>query len=161
MSTKLIRCPDFIAKRKDGLTFQLFSYLTIILVSIFIFQAVAEKALMKALLKVPDSVKQEMLDLAYQANVLIEDGDMDELADWANAQQYYLFVLDKDNHPLTHRHMHPHFEFKLRFLRTLDHQLDAVVNRPIFGLPLENGNSLVIQLPHRFHPQIRLACIRH
>lgn len=152
MSAKLIRCPDFIAKRKDGLTFQLFSYLTIILVSIFIFQAVAEKALMKALLKVPDSVKQEMLDLAYQADVLIEHGDMDELADWANAQQYYLFVLDKNNHPLTHRHMHPHFEFKLRFLRTLDHQLDAVVNRPIFGLPLESGNSLVIQLPHRFHP---------
>ncbi|WP_435249473.1 histidine kinase sensor domain-containing protein [Vibrio sp. nBUS_14] len=152
MSKQLLRYPDFITKRKDGLTFQLFSYLTIILVSIFIFQAVAEKALMKALLKVPDSVKQEMLDLAYQANVLIGDGDMDELADWANAQHYYLFVLDSDSHPLTHRQMHPHFKFKLRFLRTLDHQLDAVVNRPIFGIPLESGNSLVIQLPHRFHP---------
>ncbi|WKY60611.1 histidine kinase sensor domain-containing protein [Vibrio sp. SNU_ST1] len=152
MSAKLVRCPEFIAKRKDGLTFQLFSYLTVILVSILILQGVAERALMKALLKVPESVKAEMLDLAYQANVLIEDGDMDELADWGNAQQYYLFVIDEDNRPITHRNMHPHFEFKLKYLRTLDHQLSDRVSKPIFGLPLNNGNTLVIQLPHQFHP---------
>ncbi|MEZ8344973.1 histidine kinase sensor domain-containing protein [Vibrio splendidus] len=152
MSQKLLRCPDFIAKRKDGLTFQLFSYLTVILVSILILQGVAERALMKALLKVPESVKAEMLDLAYQANVLIEEGDMDELADWGNAQQYYLFVIDENNRPITHRHMHPHFEFKLKYLRTLDHQLSDRVSKPIFGLPLNNGNTLVIQLPHQFHP---------
>ncbi|CAH6802346.1 putative two-component system sensor kinase [Vibrio chagasii] len=152
MSTTLIRCPEFIAKRKDGLTFQLFSYLTVILVSILILQGVAERALMKALLKVPESVKEEMLDLAYQANVLIEEGDMDELADWGNAQRYYLFVIDENNRPITHRHMHPHFEFKLKFLRTLDHQLSDRVSKPIFGLPLDNGSTLVIQLPHQFHP---------
>ncbi|CAH7303264.1 putative two-component system sensor kinase [Vibrio chagasii] len=152
MSSTLIRCPDFIAKRKDGLTFQLFSYLTVILVSILILQGVAERALMKALLKVPESVKEEMLDLAYQANVLIEEGDMDELADWGNAQRYYLFVIDENNRPITHRHMHPHFEFKLKFLRTLDHQLSDRVSKPIFGLPLDNGSTLVIQLPHQFHP---------
>ncbi|MEZ9462441.1 sensor histidine kinase [Vibrio splendidus] len=152
MSKKLLRCPDFIAKRKDGLTFQLFSYLTVILVSILILQGVAERALMKALLKVPESVKAEMLDLAYQANVLIEEGDMDELADWGNAQGYYLFVIDENNRPITHRHMHPHFEFKLKYLRTLDHQLSDRVSKPIFGLPLNNGNTLVIQLPHQFHP---------
>ncbi|WP_372385041.1 histidine kinase sensor domain-containing protein [Vibrio sp. BS-M-Sm-2] len=152
MSAKLVRCPEFIAKRKDGLTFQLFSYLTVILVSILILQGVAERALMKALLKVPESVKAEMLDLAYQANVLIEDGDMDELADWGNAQQYYLFVIDEDNRPITHRNMHPHFEFKLKYLRSLDHQLSDRVSKPIFGLPLNNGNTLVIQLPHQFHP---------
>ena len=120
MSSGYFRCPSFIEKRKDGLTFQLFTYLTIIIVSIFIFQGIAEKALMRALLKVPESVKAEMLDLAYQANVLIGEGDMDELADWGNAQEYYLFILDGDNHPITHRHMHPHFEFKLKFLRTLE-----------------------------------------
>ncbi|MFS1859543.1 histidine kinase sensor domain-containing protein [Vibrio lentus] len=152
MSQKLLRCPDFIAKRKDGLTFQLFSYLTVILVSILILQGVAERALMKALLKVPESVKSEMLDLAYQANVLIEEGDMDELADWGNAQGYYLFVIDENNRPITHRHMHPHFEFKLKYLRTLDHQLSDRVSKPIFGLPLNHGNTLVIQLPHQFHP---------
>lgn len=152
MSSSYFRCPSFIEKRKDGLTFQLFTYLTIIIVSIFIFQGVAEKALMKALLKVPESVKTDMLDLAYQADVLIDEGDMDELADWANAQKYYLFVLDKDKHPITHRHMHPHFEFKLRFLRTLDHQLDNQVNQPIVGIPLKKGNLLVIQFPRSFHP---------
>ncbi|MFS1490862.1 histidine kinase sensor domain-containing protein [Vibrio splendidus] len=152
MSKKLLRCPDFIAKRKDGLTFQLFSYLTVILVSILILQGVAERALMKALLRVPESVKAEMLDLAYQANVLIEEGDMDELADWGNAQGYYLFVIDENNRPITHRHMHPHFEFKLKYLRTLDHQLSDRVSKPIFGLPLDNDNTLVIQLPHQFHP---------
>ncbi|WP_213864961.1 sensor histidine kinase [Vibrio crassostreae] len=152
MSAHLIRCPDFIAKRKDGLTFQLFSYLTVILVSILILQGVAERALMKALLKVPESVKAEMLDLAHQANVLIEEGDMDELADWGNAQRYYLFVIDENNRPITHRHMHPHFEFKLKFLRTLDHQLSDRVSKPIFGLPLDNDSTLVIQLPHQFHP---------
>ncbi|UIJ43353.1 histidine kinase sensor domain-containing protein [Vibrio kanaloae] len=152
MIATLLHCPDYIAKRKDGLTFQLFSYLTVILVSILILQGVAERALMKALLKVPESVKAEMLDLAYQANVLIEEGDMDELADWGNAQEYYLFVIDKDNQPITHRHMHPHFEFKLQYLRTLDHQLSDRVSKPIFGLPLNNGNTLVIQLPHQFHP---------
>ena len=157
MVSSYFRCPNFIAKRKDGLTFQLFSYLTVILVSILILQGLAEKALMKALLKVPETVKEEMLDLAYQANVLIEDGDMDELADWGNAQDYYLFVLDKEGRPITHRDMHPHFEFKLRFLRTLDHQLGARVSKPIFGIPLIEGNTLVVQLPHQVHPAQNFA----
>lgn len=149
---QFFRCPQFIAKRKDGLAFQLFSYLTIILISILILQGIAEKALMKALLKVPEPVKAEMLSLAQQANVLIEEGDMDELADWGNAQPYYLFVLDESKHPITHRDMHPHFEFKLRFLRDLDHQLDARVNKPIFGINLVQGKTLVIQLPYEVHP---------
>ncbi|MFA0112915.1 histidine kinase sensor domain-containing protein [Vibrio sp. 10N.261.46.E11] len=152
MINRFLRCPDFVIKRKDGLTFQLFSYLTVILVSILILQGVAERALMKALLKVSEPVKAEMLDLAYQANVLIEEGDMDELADWGNAQGYYLFVIDENNRPITHRHMHPHFEFKLQYLRTLDHQLSDRVSKPIFGLPLDNGNTLVVQLPGQFHP---------
>lgn len=104
------------------------------------------------MLKVPASVKTEMLDLAHQANVLIEEGDMDELADWANAQRFYLFVLDENQHPLTHRLMHPHFEFKLKFKRRLDEQLEGRVSRPIFNIPLVGNNSLVIQLPHRLHP---------
>ncbi|MFA0078917.1 histidine kinase sensor domain-containing protein [Vibrio artabrorum] len=152
MSKKLLRYPDFIAKRKDGLTFQLFSYLTVILVSILLLQGVAERALMKALLKVPESVKAEMLDLAYQANVLLGEGDMDELADWGNAQAYSLFVIDQDHQPITHRDMHPHFEFKLNYLRKLDHQLSDRVSKPIFGLPLNNGKTLVIQLPDQVHP---------
>ena len=137
---------------RSGLAFKLFSYLAAILISILMVQTLAEKALVKALLKIPAEVKQDMQDLAYQANVLINEGDMDELADWANAQPYYLFIIDDNKRPITHRSMHPHFEFKLKYLRTLDHQLSDRVSKPIFGLPLNNGNTLVIQLPHQFHP---------
>ncbi|MCR9941312.1 sensor histidine kinase [Vibrio owensii] len=145
-------CPSYFVKRRDSLAFQLFSYMTAIVISILAVQAVAEQALVKAMLKVPASVKTEMLDLAHQANVLIEEGDMDELADWANAQHFYLFVLDENQRPLTHRLMHPHFEFKLKFKRRLDEQLEGRVSRPIFNIPLVGNNSLVIQLPHRLHP---------
>ncbi|MGR5445975.1 histidine kinase sensor domain-containing protein [Vibrio jasicida] len=145
-------CPPYFVKRRDSLAFQLFSYMTAIVISILAVQAVAEQALVKAMLKVPASVKTEMLDLAHQANVLIEEGDMDELADWANAQHFYLFVLDENQRPLTHRLMHPHFEFKLKFKRRLDEQLEGRVSRPIFNIPLVGNNSLVIQLPHRLHP---------
>lgn len=146
------RCPSYISQRKDSLAFQLFSYMTAIVFSILAVQALAEQALVKAVLKVPNHVKTEMLDLAHQANVMIEYGDMDELADWANSQKYYLFVLDENLHPLTHRLMHPHFEFKLQFKRSLDEQLKGRVSQPIFSIPLVGNNSLVIQLPHRLHP---------
>ncbi len=145
-------CPPYIAKRKDSLAFQLFSYMTAIVISILLVQVVVEQALIKAMLKVPESIKVEMLDLAYQANQLIEYGDMDELADWANAQRFYLFVLDQEQKPLTHRMMHPHFEFKLKFKRDLDQQLEGRVSRPIISIPLEQNNSLMIQLPHQLHP---------
>ncbi|EGQ8680157.1 HAMP domain-containing protein [Vibrio parahaemolyticus] len=145
-------CPSYIAKRKDSLAFKLFSYMTAIVISILLVQALAEQALVKAMLKVPNSVKMEMLDLAHQANVLIEHGDMDELADWANAQQFYLFVLNEQLQPVTHRLMHPHFEFKLQFKRSIDDQLEDKVNRPIISIPLVQQHNLVIQLPHRLHP---------
>lgn len=145
-------CPAYIRHRKDGLAFQLFSYMAAIIVSILLMQVLAEQALIKAMLKVPERVKNEMLDLAHQADELIEFGDMDELADWANAQDFYLFVLDEQKKPLTHRMMHPHFEFKLRFIRKLDEQLEGRVSKPIIHIPLKNNNSLVVQLPHQLHP---------
>ncbi|MBR9875779.1 MAG: HAMP domain-containing protein [Vibrionaceae bacterium] len=145
-------CPSYIVKRKDSLAFKLFRYMTAIVISILLVQHLAERALVKAMLKVPDSVKSEMLDLAHQANVLIEHGDMEELADWANAQQFYLFVLNEQLQPITHRLMHPHFEFKLQFKRSINDQLEGKVNRPIINIPLVNKHNLVIQLPHRLHP---------
>ncbi len=77
---------------------------------------------------------------------------MDELADWGNACCYYLFVIDENNRttitPSTHA---PALEFKLKYLRTRS-STDDRVSKPIFGLPLNNGKTLVIQLPHQFHP---------
>ncbi|MGR4989271.1 histidine kinase sensor domain-containing protein [Vibrio rotiferianus] len=147
-----IACPSYFFKRKDSLAFKLFSYMTAIVISILAVQAIAEQALVKAMLKVPAGIKAEMLNLADQANILIEEGDMDELADWSNAQQYYLFVLDDNYQPLTHRLMHPHFEFKLRFKRSIEDQLEGRVSRPIINIPLVDNNNLVIQLPHQLHP---------
>ncbi len=144
-----------LAKRKDSLVFQLFSYMSGVIISILVVQAVAEQALVKTMLKVPLEVKQDIQSLAHQANVLIEDGDMDELADWANAQPYYLFVLNPQNKPLSHRQMHPHFEFKLRFLREIDELLDDRVNKPLIGVRLDKGNTLVVQLPSQLHPAHR------
>lgn len=144
-----------LSKRKDSLAFQLFSYMSTVIISIVILQAVAEQALIKTMLKVPLEVKQDIQSLAHQANVLIEDGDMDELADWANAQPYYLFVLNPENKPLSHRQMHPHFEFKLRFLREIDELLDDRVNKPLIGVRLDKGNTLVVQLPSQLHPAHR------
>jgi len=147
-----LRCPPFIVQHKDSLACKLFSYMATIVISILVVQAIVEQALVKTILKVPESVREEMLDLAHQANILIEHGDMDKLADWANAQNFYLFVLNEHQQPITHRLMHPHFEFKLQFKRSIDDQLDGKVNRPIINIPLVHGNSLVIQLPHRLHP---------
>ncbi|PQJ85240.1 two-component sensor histidine kinase [Aliivibrio sifiae] len=145
-------CPPFIRKHKNGLAFRLFSAFAVSLFLIISLQSLAEIALMKSMLRIPSSIQEEMLDLAYQANVLIDEGDMDELADWANAQEYYLFVLDKNNHPITHRDMHPHFEFKLKYLRPLNTQLDSEVNQPIIGIPLNNGLTIVMQMPYKYHP---------
>lgn len=147
--------PRSIADRKDGLVFQLFSHMSAVIISILLLQAVAEQALVKALLKVPPQIKQHILLLAEQANVLIEEGDMDELADWANAQPYYLFVLNTNNQPLSHRQMHPHFEFKLRFLRQLNGPLNDRVSKPLLGVRLVGGNTLVVQLPSELHPAHR------
>ncbi|MGR6859512.1 histidine kinase sensor domain-containing protein [Aliivibrio salmonicida] len=145
-------CPPFIRKHKNGLVFRLFSAFAVSLFLIISLQSLAEIALMKSMLRIPSSIQEEMLDLAYQANVLIDEGDMDELADWANAQEYYLFVLDKNKHPITHRDMHPHFEFKLKYLRPLNTQLANEVNQPIIGVPLNNGLTIVMQMPYQYHP---------
>ncbi|WP_260258543.1 sensor histidine kinase [Vibrio intestinalis] len=147
-----LRCPSFIEKRKDGLAFNLFSYMSLVVLSILLLQAITEKALVRTTLVLPDSLKAEMQELAHQANVLIEEGDMDELADWERAQPFYLFVLDSDKQPLSHRKMHPHFEFKLRFLRKLDDLMNDRVNKPLIGQPLVGQNLLVIQLPSELHP---------
>ncbi|WP_418114210.1 histidine kinase sensor domain-containing protein [Vibrio scophthalmi] len=144
-----------IGKRKGSLAFQLFSYMSVVVLSILLLQGITEQALIRTVLVLPDSVKSELRDLAAQANVMIEDGDMDELADWANAQPYYLFVLDKNNQPITHRQMHPHFAFKLKFLRQLDQMMGDRVAKPLIGQPLIDDHTLVVQLPSHMHPAHR------
>ncbi|WP_064608999.1 histidine kinase sensor domain-containing protein [Photobacterium sp. J15] len=144
--------PLFFPANRDGLAFRLFSYFAVILLLILIVQNVAEFALIRAMLHVPEKIQQEMLELAYQAEVMIEDGDMDELADWEKAQDYYLFVLDSDKKTISGREMHPHFEFKLQFIRRLDTTFENRVNQPIIAIPLRTGHTLVVQFPRQYHP---------
>ena len=144
---------DFFERKRQGpLAYKLFSYFAVILLLILGLQNVAEHALIKALLHVPSRVQSEMLALSLQAEIMIAEGDMDELADWERGQEYYLFVLDAQQNVLSGREMHPHFKFKLNFIRSLDSILDDRVNQPIIAVPLINGNQLVIQFPHEKHP---------
>lgn len=144
--------PSFVRKHKNGLVFRLFSAFAVSLFLIISLQSLAEIALMKSMLRIPASIQTKMLDLADQANVMIEEGDMDELADWARAQEYYLFVIDENKRPITLRDMDPHFEFKLKYLRPLNTQLSNEVNQPIIGIPLNNGLTIVMQMPYQYHP---------
>ncbi len=137
---------------RGGLAFRLFSYFAVILLLILILQNIAEVALVRVLLHVPEKIQQEMLDLAAQAEVMIKEGDMDDLADWERGQDYYLFVLDNEQNTLSGQQMHPHFEFKLQFMRQLDTTFENRVNQPIIAIPLRSGHKLVIQFPHQYHP---------
>lgn len=137
---------------RDGLAFKLFSSFAMSLFLILVLQNIAEAAMVRFLLHIPKTIQHEMLDLAYQAEVMINDGDMDELSDWEKGQDYTLFVLDDTQYAISGRDMHPHFAFKLRYARDIDTIFDNEVNQPIIAIPLQTGHQLVIQFPHQYHP---------
>lgn len=138
--------------QQHGLVMRLFSYFTISLLLILLLQNLAEIALVKAMLHVPKKVQQNMLVMAEQAQHLIDNGNKQQLGQWEEKQPYYLFVLDKKQHEMGDRKMHPHFAFKLNYARRINALLDSRVNQPIFAIPLKDGNQLMVQLPHQLHP---------
>jgi len=143
---------------RQGLAFRLFSYFAITLVLILSLQSIAEMALVRVLLHLPANVKVEMLDLAEQANRLLDNKDSEgnvdrtKLAEWEEAQSSYLFVLNDDFEEVSTRIMHPHFKFKLRFIRPLDTILENKVNKPVIALPLRSGYQLIVQFSDKLHP---------
>ncbi|GIC78205.1 two-component sensor histidine kinase [Moritella sp. F3] len=143
---------------RQGLAFRLFSYFAITLVLILSLQSIAEMALVRVMLHLPSNVKVEMLDLAEQANKLLDrkdaEGNLDrtQLAEWESAQSSYLFVLTDNFEAVSTRVMHPHFKFKLRFIRPLDTILENKVNKPVIALPLRPGYQLVVQFSDKLHP---------
>lgn len=137
---------------RDGLAFKLFSSFAISLFIILLLQNLAEAALVRVMLHVPEKIKADMVEMAYQAEVNIREGDMDELADWERGQKYYLFVLDEKQQAISGREMHPHFEFKLQYARDIDTVFDNEVNQPIIAIPLQTGHTIYIQFPHHHHP---------
>ena len=138
--------------QKHGLVVRLFSYFTVSLLLILLLQNLAEIALVKTMLQVPKKVQQNMLVMAEQAQQLIDTGNKQQLGQWEQQQPYYLFVLDKEQHEMGDRKMHPHFAFKLNYARGINTLLDSRVNQPIFAIPLKDGNQLMVQLPSQLHP---------
>ncbi|QUM85679.1 histidine kinase sensor domain-containing protein [Moritella sp. 36] len=142
----------------QGLAFRLFSYFAITLVLILSLQSIAEMALVRVLLHLPANVKVEMLDLAQQADALLDNKDSEgnvdraKLAEWEEAQSSYLFVLDDNLEEVSTRVMHPHFKFKLRYIRPLDTILENKVNKPVISLPLRPGYQLIVQFSDKQHP---------
>ncbi|MGR6778701.1 ATP-binding protein [Moritella viscosa] len=143
---------------RQGLAFRLFSYFAITLVLILSLQSIAEMALVRVLLHLPATVKVEMLDLAKQADALLDskdsEGNIDrsKLAEWEEAQSSYLFVLNDNLDEVSTRVMHPHFKFKLRYIRPLDTILENKVNKPVISLPLRAGYQLIVQFSDKQHP---------
>ncbi|MEC6830570.1 ATP-binding protein [Photobacterium toruni] len=138
--------------QQHGLVVRLFSYFTVSLLLILLLQNLAEIALVKTMLHVPEKVQQKIRVMADQAQQLIDTGNKHQLGQWEKQQPYYLFVLDKDQHEMGDRKMHPHFAFKLNYAREIKSILDSRVNQPIFAIPLKDGNQLMVQLPHQLHP---------
>lgn len=138
--------------QQHGLVVRLFSYFTVSLLLILLLQNLAEIALVKTMLHVPMKVQQNIRVMAEQAQQLIDTGNKQQLGQWEKQQPYYLFVLDKDQHEMGDRKMHPHFAFKLTYARGINAILDSRVNQPIFAIPLKDGNQLMVQLPYQLHP---------
>lgn len=141
-----------IADKTKSLAMRLFSYFTIILLVILLLETVVESVLVKVMLHIPYPLQQHMLDLASQAEVLIEKGNKQELADWEQNQEEYLFIVDKLNQAISGRNMHPHFVFKLSYVRHVDSILQGHLSKPVIALPLKSGHILMIQFPIEDHP---------
>lgn len=138
--------------QQHGLVVRLFLYFTVSLLLILLLQNLAEIALVKTMLHVPKNVQHKMLVMAEQAQQLIDSGSKQQLGQWEKQQPYYLFVIDKNQHEMGDRKMHPHFAFKLSYARGINSILDSRVNQPIFAIPLKEGNQLMVQLPYQLHP---------
>jgi len=143
---------------RQGLAFRLFSYFAITLVLILSLQSIAEMALVRMLLHLPEAAQTEMLELAKQADALLDNKDSegnidrDILAEWEDAQSSYIFVLNDELEEVSSRIMHPHFKFKLRYIRPLDTILENRVNKPVISLPLRPGYQLIVQFSDKQHP---------
>jgi hypothetical protein len=101
--------------QQHGLVVRLFSYFAVSLLLILLLQNLAEIALVKTMLHVPKNVQHKMLVMAEQAQQLIDSGSKQQLGQWEKQQPYYLFVIDKDQHEMGNRKMHPHFAFKFSY----------------------------------------------
>ena len=151
------------------LQFKLFSYFAISLLAILLIATAIESLVLNKLLTLPQSTQQQLTTLAEQASQLVTEGDIEALAEWEKRQDFTLYILDNDLQVISQREMHPHFIFKLKYLKQLKQPLGDRVQKPLIGVPLSphlydklgqqqpQDLTLVVQLNANLHPAQQLS----
>ncbi|QGS60131.1 HAMP domain-containing protein [Shewanella algae] len=144
------------------LQWRLFGYFGVSLLLILLLASGIEAMLLNRLLLLPQQTQSQLQQLADEANDYIVRGDIAGLADWEGRQAFVLYVLDSEQQAVSQREMHPHFVYKLNFLKQLQQPMGDRVQKPLIGLPLRNSLEpdnpllLVVQLNASLHPAQQL-----
>ncbi|QFU22622.1 histidine kinase sensor domain-containing protein [Shewanella eurypsychrophilus] len=142
---------------------KIFSYFALSLLAILLIATGIERVVINRLLTLPGSTQAELTQLANQATELINAKDLLSLATWEKNQSFRVYVLDENLRSITQAEMHPHFIFKLQYMRQLHLPMGDSVRKPLIGIPLVNAiNSaspltLVVQLIPELHPAQKLT----
>lgn len=145
------------------LKLKLFSYFAVSLLAILLIATAIESVVLSQLLTLPSSTQEHLKKLANEAKALLEINDIDGLAKWENEQDFTLYILDKNQKSVSHREMHPHFVFKLQYMRQLQQPMGDRVRKPLIGIPLldtlnsDSPLTLVVQLNADLHPAQQLS----
>ncbi len=121
------------------LQWRLFGYFGVSLLLILLLASGIEAMLLNRLLLLPQQTQSQLQQLADEANDYIVRGDIAGLADWEGRQAFVLYVLDSEQQAVSQREMHPHFVYKLNFLKQLQQPMGDRVQKPLIGLPLRNS----------------------
>jgi len=142
---------------------KLFSYFAVSLLAILLIATAIESVVLNQLLTLPASTQAHLQKLANEAKAFLNKNDIEGLAKWESEQDFTLYILDKDQKSVSHREMHPHFVFKLQYMRQLQQPMGDRVRKPLIGIPLSDSfNSdaaltLVVQLNADLHPAQQLS----
>ncbi|AQS36360.1 signal transduction histidine kinase [Shewanella psychrophila] len=147
----------------SSLQLKLFSYFAFSLLAILLIATGIERVVINRLLTLPQSTQAQINDLALQATDLVNKGELASLTRWENNQEFRVYVLDKDLTSITKSALHPHFIFKLQYMRQLHLPMGNSVRKPLIGIPLPNAHfsngplTLVVQLKPELHPAQKLT----
>ncbi|PHQ76523.1 MAG: histidine kinase [Shewanella sp.] len=147
----------------SGLQVKLFSYFALSLLAILLIATGIERVVINRLLTLPQSTQDQINHLANQATDLVNQDALTALTRWEQNQAFRVYVLDKDLKSITKSALHPHFIFKLQYMRQLHLPMGNSVRKPLIGIPLPNAHyidgplTLVVQLKPELHPAQKLT----
>ncbi|NRD73915.1 histidine kinase sensor domain-containing protein [Shewanella sp. VB17] len=147
---------------------KLFGYFAISLLAILLIATAIESLVLNKLLTLPPSTQQQLTELADEASLFIKNNNIKGLAEWEEQQDFTLFILNNDLQSISQREMHPHFIFKLNYLKQLKQPMGDRVRKPLISVPLppqltdklkqeHQGLTLVVQLNPNLHPAQQLS----